>query len=236
MTALPEITEADMPYLDAIERSLGNERPARVSASLHIIRQYVRPETMPSVDEFSEVFETQYEAAGRPLMKSSQFAFYMAGYINSHWETGGATDGDVWFEKDEDSALFLDMTYTALLRAADATVLADRVFDLEVVMACLSADRQAVPLGWAWYLAESRALPTDVVLAARIGCSLPRVVEAGVGKLLTAPPPGDVYLLEEMEVPFWYYQALVPALHISDIVRAYITGMPLEYALATAGK
>lgn len=231
---LPELTEADQPYLDAITASFGGERPARETVALRIIRQYVEPTTMPSVSEFAEVFEQQFELCGRVLGKSSQFAFYMAAYINQHWEVGSLRDYAGFTEENFDS--FLNLTYTHIMQAAVAAQEAERVFDLDIVLACIKTNLHAVTGQWAWYIAEAHVRPDDAILAARLGCSLPRVVEAEVGRTLMAPSPGDVYLLEEMEVPYSYYAALTPSLHISDIVRAYISGLPLEYALATVGK
>lgn len=231
---LPELTEADQPYLDAITASFGGERPARETVAMRIIRQYVKPETLPNVTEFAEVFEQQFDTCGRVLGKSSQFAFYMAAYINTHWESGSLRDSTGFTEENFDS--FLNLTYTHIMNASVATEEAERIFDLDVALACIKTNLHAVPGHWAWYIAEAHIRPDDAILAARIGCSLPRAVEAEVGKTLMAPPPGDVYLLEEMEVPYAYYMALTPSLHISDIVRAHVTGMPLEYALATVGK
>lgn len=231
---LPDLTEADKPYLGAVTSSFGGERPARETVALRIIRQYVKPETMPSVKEFAEVFEQQFAEHGRVLGKSSQFAFYMAAYINTHWETGSMRDYAGFTDENFDS--FLNLTYTHLMQAGEATLEAERVFDLDIALASIKVNQEGLQGHWSWYVAEAHVRPSDPILAARIGCSLPRVVEAEVGRTLMAPCPGDVYLLEEMEVPYAYYLALTPSLHISDIVRAYVSGLPLEYALATVGK
>lgn len=216
----------------AIATVLGPERPRRWPVTWDIIKKHTSPDAMPSAEEFAEVFEAQYDFAGRPLLRSSQFAFYMAAFLNSNWLTGRKVF-EFGEEEDEENMFdrLLDLEYATLMVAADETLEQGQTFDLGVLDACVTVTEESLDPKWAWYLAD--ALEKEpVILAHHIGCSLPRVVEAKLGKTRLAPPPGDVYILEELEVPYSYYEALTGKLHIADIVRLYIQNMPVEYAMA----
>lgn len=217
-------------YLATITEVFGPERPRRWEPALEILKKYLHVEAIIAPEEFAEIFAYEYAAAGEPLLKSSQFAFYVAAYLNTMFYTGHQSAGARACPPE-----VLEMTYSNLVYGADTALAQGRVFDLSVLEACVIVRDRGLSGAWAWYVAEVSDVE-PVLLASSIGVSLARVVEAGLGRERTAPPPGDVYILEEMEVPFEYYQALSPRLHISDIVKLHIQGIPLEYALSTVSQ
>lgn len=218
-------------YLAAITATFGAERPKRWKPALKILKRYLHPDAVIAPKEFAEVFESEYELAGCPLLSSSQFTFYIAAYMNSNWLTGRISGQVGAIDAPEDAEPVLDMTYTDLMHAADGAKVQGQEFDLAILQGSIAAKEYQLPASWSWYLADITDID-PVVLACRIGCTLPTITAAQLGKDRKAPPPGDLYILEEMEVPYDYYEALTPYLHISDIVRSYVQDIPLEYALA----
>lgn len=218
-------------YLAAITETFGPERPKRWKPALKILQKYIHPEALLSPGEFADVFAHEYDIAGKPLLKSNQFAFYIAAYINSNWYTGRVVNS-LWRDDGVAACVpeVLELTYTGLMYGADGTLAEGKVFDLDVLEASIIVRDRGLSGTWTWYVAEVSDVE-PVILAANIGVPLARVVEAKLGQTPLAPSPGDVYLLDEMEVPFSYYEALRERLHISDIVKLYIQDIPLEYAL-----